>query len=412
MLVSLAIIAVASMSLFSNLNLNLMGRMSEFRKSRLDVVNSRFAESGIINSALNPLTWLDYAPNTGITPGGGVPTDPGLDPGAYEDPSISQAEVLLSEADDIINIVLPYKVNKAYYIDLGGNNNDYSHIINNVSLAQATEARDLCNEMLQKEADYSNYGENMSAQRAYDDFFEDMNGTDADGDEFLGAIGLFQQALDEPMPNGPFDPDVANEFLRTQNANNRIQLQNTINSLRSAEPGLNLFLNGSPTSSKALKPILKSARNQLNAAVDDDHWEDTCSCGLYCEYWCRYDHIIAAKAKLKELIDFVGEVESARPSSDLAAQIQQATALLQPEVTSDEANRALGLCNDMLADPEMHGDPTATPPIPPPTHLVGLLTDARDNLNLAIENWSNETLRNYYLGLAEQKMEILNDIVD
>jgi hypothetical protein len=102
------------------------------------------------------------------------------------------------------------------------------------------------------------------------------------------------------------------------------------------------------------------------------------------------------------MIDFMGAVEGGVPSSNLAIQIQQTNALLQGDVTSAEATEALAQCNDMLADPEITTYP----------NLVDLITDARDNLNLAIANWGDVALRNYYLDMARQKMEILNDIVD
>jgi hypothetical protein len=355
------------------------------------------------------MTWLDYSPNTAITPGTGVPPDPGFGDFFYEEERVSDAEELLSQADDIINITLPHKINKAYYFFLGGDNNDYDYIIRNVSKEDATNAKTLCIELLQDEANYSRYGTNMSAERAYDDFFEDMGAPgvaadafDTDGDGFIGAIGLFQQVLNEPTEDGPFDPtptqpcgmtDAQYASLVNQNTTNRNQLQSTINSLKSSEPGLNLFLRDQ------VEPRLRSARNSLNHAIS--HWNDRCG-PLLRRYLCRYNYIIAAKVQLKEMIDFMGAVEGGVPSSNLAIQIQQTNALLQGDVTSAEATEALAQCNDMLADPEITTYP----------NLVDLITDARDNLNLAIANWGDVALRNYYLDMARQKMEILNDIVD
>ncbi|MCX5697927.1 MAG: hypothetical protein NTU54_08200 [Candidatus Omnitrophica bacterium] len=103
-IISLATFAVVSMRIFSNLNLNMTTRIDHYRSSRLDAFN---------NAGPDPLKFLfDYT----YTPTPVTGFNPGFDVAFLQDPYIFEASRLLEEENDIINVILPYKINQAYYL--------------------------------------------------------------------------------------------------------------------------------------------------------------------------------------------------------------------------------------------------------------------------------------------------------
>lgn len=358
-IISLAVIAISSMALFSSLNLNLIDRMDLFKNSRRQALNSIGA--GLPGNALDPTTYLDYSPNKEVL----VPSEGGgsgyFDPVFFEDPRVRQAEVLLDEADNIINTLIPYQINYIYNNLLGGSNNSYRYIYRNITKTKVTKARNICNDLI------------LDGQKAYNNFFGPA-----------GAIALLEDVLNHPEEPGPFD-------FREVNAGNRLSLQGTINSLKSLQAGLNESLNNQ------FLPRIRDVRNLLNNALAV--WDVRSGWG---RYYQRYNNIIAAKNKLKEIIDFMGEVKNAVVSSALATNITTTNSLLQGDVTNAETIRAKALLQAMLSDAEVNS--------PDAAGLKNFIQGALSDLNSALFDWDNIDTRLHFIDLARGKMGVLNDI--
>ncbi len=103
-IIGLATFAVVSMRIFSNLNLNMNERIKHYRESRVDAIN---------NGGGNPIDFLfDYAHSPSI----GTGFNPGFDLIFLMEPNIFEATRLLERENNIISVILPYKINQAYYL--------------------------------------------------------------------------------------------------------------------------------------------------------------------------------------------------------------------------------------------------------------------------------------------------------
>jgi len=388
-LVAIAVVALSSMALFANFNLNLIDRSRLFKDSRREALNSSTATSAIPNHRDNPVTYLDYSPNTDIGIGDGGLDPGGFDESFFEDARLAEAERLLEEADTIMNVTLPYKTRQAYNL-LAPPRGHW----NRISKTNATTARNLCNEMLQARTNYNQYSQ-LSAPRAYDDFFEDMDGHDADGDHFLGAVGLMQQALDVPVENGPFDPtptEPANDpdalaARVAQNAQNRTQLQQAVNGIKAQQVGVGQLLND------LFKPKMTYVRDQLNLALT--YWDSS-----YIGYWQRITYLQNARGKLGEMLDFLSDVENAIVDEATSRLIKDAYNLVQ-NPTYNNIVSARDKCQSLLALANVANEPV----------LKSIIENAKSDLVDALSNWSDTTLRDQRIALAKDKLEALNDII-
>jgi len=394
------------MALFSNLNRNLVDRLRIYKESRQAAVNNRFhaiiprdpRDPNPTYDPLDPTTYLDYAPNINILPSGDGSDLGEFDRSFFEDARLQLADLLLNEADDIINKILPFKANQAYDL-LTQYGTDYADIVK-VPKADVITAKQLCEEMLE---DMDNYGlyTQFSASRAYDDFFEDTDGVDSDGDHFIGAVGLMQQALDPPVLNGPFDPNPTEpsgddpqtvrirEERRVQNLSNRTQLQGIIDSLRNMQSALDTLINSQ------LIPRLIEVRSYLQSALDQ--WDDDI-------FWWGYSRrVIAisnASSKLKEMLDFLDAVKNPIVPPAVSAKVTDAYTLAQRS-DSTSILGAREVCRKLLSDRDVPLEPA----------LRSLIQDAQNYLTQALSNWSNPGIRDQNLNLARNKLEIANDIV-
>jgi hypothetical protein len=424
-LISAAALAISSMVLFSNLNRNMVKRLDKYRDSRVSAVNNPFS---LTNS---PEAFLDYSPYIEIITQGSEHGDitifgdsplGSFDEEFFEDPRLVRAQLLIEQADDIMNIILPQKLGTAYYTDLDGEQmsqmipeetqisgaygivlrtpNLYSYIIGNITRSEAIHARDLCNELVQARANYSQYTQ-LSVPRAYDNLYEDKNGIDRDRDGFLGAIGLLQSVLNDPIENGPFDPDLdcgpGDQICinrQNMNNNNRNQLQACITNLASTESGLRTWFYGS-----GLEPGLISRLNTASAELTKAirYWNLRI---FFTRTYYRAFFITKAVVALRIPAESVRAAELFEPpGGTLVDQIKKAYELLEPPVAFEDLIAARSIVYLLNQDPEAS---------------VGvirkLLVDTERFLDYAAGGWWGPD-RDRYLDLAREKLEVLYDIV-
>ncbi|MFA6217558.1 MAG: hypothetical protein WDL87_07940 [Candidatus Omnitrophota bacterium] len=271
-IVTLAILAVASMRLFSNFNLNMINRIDKFKESRVIAVNTPGA------APISPVAFLDYSPYRDITvPGAGTILPPFI-PGEYDDARFDEANRLFEESNDLILVTIPYFASRAY-ASLGGANNSAAYIEANITESVMRSALADCQAM------------ESPRQQAYDDFFEDMSGVDADHDTFVGGIGLLQQVLSNPKIPGLYDPNPENNpakygytaadtaalaALKAKNIENREQLQDIITSIKSTKSAMDNLLVTTTKPYGLIRPEINQSISHLdNATTDDaiDQWQ-------------------------------------------------------------------------------------------------------------------------------------------
>lgn len=393
-LVSLAVLAVASMRLYSILNLNMTGRLDKYRSSRVSAVNS--------SVTVNPVDFLDYSPyHNIITPGDGG-SDWDFSDIFYQEPRVVLAEQLLNRNDDILNVLLPYKINQAYKL-LGEDNNDYDYILRKVSREDAREAKKLIEEIdvLRQEV-YDNYYEDMDEAGAFD-------GVDHDGDGFYGAISLFQQVLYQPVIPGPFDYEDAHQ-------GNRAQFESIINNLTATDTknALNTLLND------LLKPRIEDVSYNLDLALENwgccafESHPNECHCDeifkakMGCPVSCRIQYIQEAQLYLKEMVDFLGEMETVPPlaEQEISAKIYDINGLLSEPLLESHVVSAVDDCTQMLSILEAQEAATGNDY----SSLKDLVNEIKDEFNSAVSNWDNEEQRDVYIENAKQKLEALEEI--
>ncbi len=409
-IVTLAALAIASMRLFSNLNLNMVNRLDKFKESRIVAVNSPAA------APIDPLGFLDYSPYRTITvPGGGTITDPFL-PGDYEDARFVEAESLFEESNDLTRITIPYLATHAYGLLGGDANNSTAYIEANVDKQDILDALTDCEDM------------NVARAKAYNNFFEDMDGVDADHDGFVGGVGLLQQVYDNPKVPGLYDPNPENnpaaygltaadteslDSIRTRNMQNRTNLYNIITQVKTTQTAMNNLLHNASKPYGVLRPEINSARSHLNTALYNwKRWQfvkNVVDPGCYCggptcydccegEYcngctsatcWAQYDdpdtpavnederiyafsvwfhdtfitaiqltsqyetfyqYSASAKNALKRIIKYSTDIDVVPPElqSNLESKGQELVSLVSLSSTKNNIIRAVQLCQDML----------------------------------------------------------------
>ncbi len=466
--VSLVIVAVASMRLFSNLGLNLINRYERYRDTRLAAVNS-------YGSAVDPVAFLDYSPYREITvPITGTPTGT-FATLFFEDKRIEEASLLIERANDIMNVIIPYKAQEVHII-LGSGNSNAAYILANIDKDDVLDALDRVNDI------------DALRSEAYYDFYEDMDGVDTNTPNFFGAVGLFQRVLDYPLGDpgdpdtphpSPFDPDPASNpelygfqnpptpeettrltQLQTQNMSNRSQVLSVINSLKSTEPQMNTLLNNYLVNGISTAGFygLTGLRADLNGAIDAwDRWHyavaNICGCmncsdplcvqitGC-CDTECTYDccigcsdccglytdgsalccsdipslqttyvsYIAAAQTQIGFILNFFTIAHTLPPSAldDMDEKVNTLTGLLAGSPSQSNVLSGIDVCNEMLtlisAEEASTGE---TYPV-----LKDKINDIINDLQDALSNWGDPAQRDIYLERARDKTETLSDIVN
>src|SRR3989338_5408894 len=293
--VSLVTLAVSSMALFSNLNLNMTERIDKYRQDRFNAVN------GI---PVNPENYLYYYPHE-IILGSDTGSGGNFNSSFYEDERIEQAELCLERQDRIMYVINPYKMNQSL--------------------------------VLARQLELENYYENgqwyyrwlpLGYLEAVQNLVDDSIALSNQAlDEYDQAISYFQQALDDPLVPGPFD---------LEHPENRELLQSQIDSLREARPGLRRLLD------REILPRLRYVRRYIGEV--GGAWG-----GQYYPTWRHYQSI----RYLQELVEFCGTISPAILANDLANDINETYTLLQGAVSFESANAALAISAEILQHPQV-----------------------------------------------------------
>lgn len=395
-LVSLATLAVASMRLYSNFNLNISSRLDKYRSTRESAVNSAVT--------VNPVDFLDYSPYHNIIIPGEDSSDWDFSTLFYEDPRVATVEQLLNRTDDILNVILPYKINQVYEL-LGKDKNDYNYIVHNVTKDNIIEAKNLIEEM------------NALRQEAYDSYYEDMDengfdGIDHDGDGFYGAVSLLQQVLYQPIIPGPFD-------YTEEHQGNRTQLEGIINNLTAtdAKNAFNTLLN------ELLKPRLDSAIAYLELALEKWNCYQSgvlgvpeCICPEGKEELdisatlCRVEYIQEAQSYIKEMVDFLGTIKTipSLAEQQISTQLYDINALLTEPLLESHVLSAIDDSDQIISILKAQENATGNDY----SSLEDLVNDIKDELNSAVDSWDNTADRDVYIDKAKEKLNTLGEIVN
>ena len=403
--ICLALIAVIATKLFANLNLNMLDRLDIYRNCRLDAVNNPARLAGkLLNTPSgprplsDPATFLDYSARTGLlntSPHSGIDLIPEIPEGLFnesflEEPRMVQAALLLEEMDNILNIILPYKVNQA---------NSLVQQLHLVPTASPPDENWVWEPEENIDAIETLVGRSIQlTERAYNSFCQ--------------AIELYRDVLANPTIPGHFDPHPENhpdlyglnpedpnynhaiENLRNQNNTNRQNLQDTINNLESAKPSLENWKN------IIIEGLGEYAYLGLRYVIEGGHL-GSLSCHTeiigpptdpteitICEP--ATEHLNAVET-LKQAVDFTGDISSPSLNSGLAGNINQLYSLFQAGVESyEQALSARDLAQSILNDTQVQNDP----------NLKNIAESLNENLNSAIEHWDDAAIRNDYLDLS------------
>lgn len=425
-LISIAALAISSAALFSNLNRNMLMRLDEYRDSRRNAVNDAVTVPS--EAFLDYSPWIDII-SRGVEQGdidipgtGGFGDFGGL---FYEDPRIERAQELFEEYDKILSDYLPVYANEAYYDYLGGVDCDdwynFDCDFNPVTRSSLETAKELVDLMIQDRSNYQDYVTDpwgsprdiFTAPRAYDDFYEDYGGVDVDSDFHIGGVGLYQQVLDVPLEDGPFDPDLGcapgdDGCIRNQDQNmvNRDIIQSTIDTLMDTKDSIDCFFDGSTCEvttigGGGIMGNLTTARDHIGGAI------------AYCCSGGEYNtHLKEARRHLYFVVSQLGILGDIDLSGTVSALIIETYELLEPEVTFGELDQARNNVYAMLAHEEIVGNPPFDRNGEPPYQdtLYQILLDVENCLNQAIASYPS-TIADEWMDSARDKLGVLYDVV-
>lgn len=351
-LVALSTIAMASMHLFSNINFNEIGRLSKYIQSRRQAVNN------MVTTSFAPEKFLDYrGPNDIIVPDGQSGGSWGGF--SFEDPLIMQAEVLLEEQDNILNIILPYKINQMKYFS------DLAHLrevwVYGGGFFDHPEWQWEHPGYLPKIRALASDGVNLG-ERIYLDF--------------TLAIAKFKEALNQPIIPGPFDDKVAEhpelynldptdqqriQVLQNRNMHNRQRVESQIASLQQVVlPQIVRLLYGDAYL-EGMIPRLQLVRDRINEC-------DNYNCSKYREE--ARNKIDDPNPDKDDLVGFSGSVNPSILSNttNLVTKIEWIYNILFGACTYDGVLDAKTITEQILNDPQISGMSEYQPPsgyIPP-----------------------------------------------
>ena len=434
----IALLAIASTRVFSNLNLNMLTRLDVYRKSRIDAVNNptklaaKFLPTwkdtfGIptLRQLSNATVFLDYSPYTNTTaylpsvePIDIIPDLPPVPTGLlfFQDPNVSAGNLALEKMGLILNLVLPYKVNQA---------NFYAQ---DVSLpSDATN----CGECNWEPLSYISKIKNLAGE-----------GSTLAGEaynELCNAITYYRTALYTPAIPGSFDPnpgahpelyglDPADpnyaqglQALIDQHNANRDNLQSMIDSLEGAKSPLQQYLTiiaeGIPNSDfKGLTYVKNNIGSKYCHFYVDSQCMSQCmpyshnyqyclgECSDF-ECYATQNHTNAV-ATISYAKDCVGDVPgSSFLSSGLRSKINTLNSLLTSTLTYAQAQDALSqaenIYNNCLS---AYGDNV---------EITGVAKSLKENLEAAIESWDDDqNARDDYIKLSQEEIWALAEVAE
>jgi len=278
-------------------------------------------------------------------------------------------------------------------------------------------------------------------KKAYANYYEDSSGSDADGNGFIGGVGLMQNVYDNPTRGGPFDSDLGcdsleagaqKEFCRntqTQNVKNRKQLAEDIAALKTAnrDPVSLIFYEKSswpwidpdpanpdtshtPPPGMDLNGRMDLIKGDLDTALS--HWNQRhCyHCGFFgrCCDEERYQWFDMRNAleKLNQIIEAFGYVPAAPAlNSNLTSAIGELHRMMRGGVNSvaacqdaiTQANLILSMCRPSQSDTVSYET----------DYLESVARKLLSDLTKANDQWDEEGARQGYLDDAYLQEEIL-----
>lgn len=416
-----ALLLLGAIKLFSGLNQNMLDRYKTYRDSRPQAVNS--IVQGLPGSGTNPQDYLEFRAERN---GSFLPFPPlGEGPYQAQEERIHQAERKLREMDNIINFVLPYKVNQVKEISddlepdycLTWSHPDYGwgrgECLESVPWGPpdyGAEIQTLCNEMINRsEIAYANVGE---------------------------AKSLVQKVLDEPTEYGPYytslcerdnpsecadprlpaeDPDdpeflekyqLAYDLLAVSVSQNRNMLEQMIPSLESTRESLYTLIYDAavPTDAYDYYPLPeKGMVGRLRFIRDNILLEDG-------EPYFYYRSHTNALITLGEMLDFVGGVgEISSPSSFEADFTSEVREVAYDYLGYNPLTRG-GIFSPTRANiQDALGIATNWGSADYPT-LQAMTERVSASLDSALENWQDQSFRNYQIGFARVDVGALYDV--
>ena len=435
----IAVLAIASTRVFSNLNLNMLTRLDVYRKSRIDAVNNptklaaKFLPTwntfGIptLRQLSNATVFLDYSPYTNTTaylpsvePIDIIPDLPDVPTGLlfFQDPDVSAGNLALEKMGLILNLVLPYKVNQAYF---------YAE---EVSLpSDATN----CSQCQWEPLSYISKIKNLAGE-----------GSTLAGEaynELCEAINHYKKALYTPAIPGSFDPnpgahpelyglDPADpnyaqglQALIDQHNANRDNLQSMIDSLEGAKSPLEQYLTiiAEGIQDSPFKG-LTYVKNNIGSKYCHFHVDSQCmsQCMMGCGYSCHdeclsecsefecyatqaHDNSVTTIGYAK---DCVGDVPgSSFLSSGLRSKINTLNSLLTSTLTYAQAQDALSqaenIYNNCLTT---YGENV---------EITEVAKSLKQNLETAIESWDDDpNARDDYINLSQEEIWALAEVAE
>jgi hypothetical protein len=401
LVIVLAILGVGALVLFSGTNLNMLERLDKYKQSRIQAVNSA--------AGINPVQLLDYSPHTSIV----IPNAPnplGDFFGGFLERRIDTGSLYLERSNDIITFLIPVNVRNINY-----------YITPTYTYASVVKARDLA----RKTADVT---------------------AEAWG-KFNQAINTFQDVLDHPTPNGPFDPALNSQGHHPEIAQNRQSLANTISSLRSAAGPLNTLLYGqllprldneSTTSGGGPIIIIGSGEGRCYKCQTQNFkspqmyhtwkiyagiWQNL-KYALECWYWrckyhygddtsncydapCKDERVQQARATLSEILQFSGSVQ---PTASLPASVKNSLSIAYSLAQAGD-RKAVTQARDIIAGNLLNSALASSS-----SEAKRCLNEAYNALNQMIRYWdiNSEEARyytNHNLTIARAKLQVLYEAV-
>lgn len=414
-LISLAVLAVGSVEIFSNLNRNLISRMQRFQDTRKAAVNSPV----FFEEPYGPYSYIAYNPHTRLevlgdeenSSGYHVPHIPWQDFDDYGDPRLRTALDLIEEAENIIDVTLPDKarqLNGLLPFDAESGN-----IIDPANLPKSNveEARNI-----------SGYEVGVGMRWDVSVAWGNYN---IAADNLRLIINDSENAfpdLNKIQPPPP-EMDALRERLREQARERVVRLYDTLRKviLDPPPPPSDPPPAGWPQVSPlynflfyTLMPRLEIMETNLNNALAV--WDQGCGWVRY-SYSCpRQGYLNTATQTLKDILDYMGlstaDAILAQPDPsgnfDLTNKISATRQLLEAttacppsSVCQSNVSQAITNCDYILANYHYEPPPSGAEEVEDNT--TQLVTSAKSDLNNALSHWGDDT-REEYLDSARDKL--------
>lgn len=413
--VTLVVLAIGSIRLFSFLNTNIVDRIAKYqsREARLGALEG--------DTPVRPEAYLDDAAALNLTDY----TDKGDTIVSFlEEPRLQEAEILLAKQGKINDLILRYKLNQA------------SFLANGLTLHQGFCKREVFTD------EFCDYGgcptrcvdwyppywepntpqDYISLTSALLD--ESINLINQADDNFSQAITKQKDVLDNPIKPGPYD-------FEEKHQANREDLAESIDALEQSKPFLdkNILINGnSDYDFLGLNYILEyidvyecrrnnmstywDLFNRVNSCPDERFCRPSMSDVDYNDFYLGGEDPNGghkrAKQELGKLISNMSLEVKGSPflETSFINDLSSANSLLQGEISQSYAESAYALTERMLGYTQVKEN----------SSLKDTVSSLKDYLGLAIEEWKKkepiEEWKKHYLELSKVEVWALNEVAE